>query len=137
MPIRVLLVDDYALFRDGLARVLKADRRFDVVGEASRGDEAVAAAAELRPDLILIDLRMPGMTGTEAIRRIRASDPRVAIGVLTIFASDQELQSALDAGATGYVVKDSTPADFCTAALAIAQGQRGVGANPRPAETDS
>ena len=68
MPISVLLVDDNALFREGIAEILQRDGRFDVVGQASRGDEGVAEAARLQPGLILIDLRMPGMAGTEAIR---------------------------------------------------------------------
>ena len=124
VSLRVLLVDDNALFRDGIADILEADGRFRVVGQASRGDEAVAAASRLHPDLILMDLRMPGMSGAEAIRRIRAQDPAVPIGVLTVFETQESAQMALDAGATGYLAKDSTPADLCEAAAIIAQGKR-------------
>ena len=84
MPITVLLADDNALFRDGIAQILQADGRFDVIGQASRGDDAVTAALALRPNLILIDVQMPGMTGVEAIRHIRADDPEVPIAVLTM-----------------------------------------------------
>lgn len=127
----MLLVDDNGLFRDGIAEILRADGRFEVIGQASRGDEAVTAASRLRPDLILMDLRMPGMTGLEAIRRIRAQDPAVPIGVLTMFETSASVQSALGAGATGYVIKDSTPSELCEAAAALAQGQRDLVANPR------
>jgi DNA-binding NarL/FixJ family response regulator len=130
VSLSVLLVDDNALFRDGIADILEADGRFEVVGQASRGDEAVAAARRLHPDLILIDLRMPGMSGAEAIRRIRAQDPAVPIGVLTMFETQESAQTALDAGATGYLAKDSTPADLCEAAANIAQGKRNFDALP-------
>jgi DNA-binding NarL/FixJ family response regulator len=124
MTIRVFLADDNALFRDGLAQLLHSDGRFEVVGQVSTGEEAVAAVSERRPDLILMDLRMPGMSGVEAIRRIRAQDPEVPIGVLTIFESPEYVQLALDAGANGFVAKDATPADFSEAAIALAQGTR-------------
>src|ERR1700730_16222325 len=110
MLITVLVGDDNALFRDGLAQLLQSDGRFEVVGQASTGEEAVTAVSERRPDLILMDLRRPGMSGVEAIKRIRAADREVPIGVLTIFESPEYVQSALDAGASGYVAKDATPA---------------------------
>jgi DNA-binding NarL/FixJ family response regulator len=124
MSITVLLVDDNALFRDGLAQILAADGRFKVIGQASRGDEAVGAATRLHPDLILMDLRMPGMDGAAAIRRIRAEDPAVPIGVLTAFETADFVQSAMDAGATGYFAKDATPSELCDAAAALARGER-------------
>ena len=124
MTIRALLADDNALFRDGLAQLLRADGRFDVVGQVSTGEAAIAAVQDLEPDLVLMDLRMPGMSGVEAIRRIRARQSRVPIGVLTIFESEEYVQSALDAGANGYVAKDATPGDLCDAAEALAQGQQ-------------
>jgi DNA-binding NarL/FixJ family response regulator len=130
MAITVLLVDDHALFRDGIAEVLRMDGRFEIVGQASRGGEAVAAAARLRPDLILMDLQMPGMSGVEAIRQIHSDDPGVRIGVLTMLETLDSLQSALDAGATGFVIKDATPSDLCDAAAAIAQGHREIVQTP-------
>ena len=128
--IRVLLADDNALFRDGIAQILHADGRFKVVGQASIGAEAVDAAGRLRPDLILMDLRMPEMGGVDAIRAIRADAPEVPIGVLTMFESRDHVQSALEAGASGYVAKDATPVDFCEAATLLAQGKRQLVAIP-------
>ena len=136
MGIRVLLADDNALFRHGIGDILRADGRFDVVGHASRGDEAVAAASELRPDLILMDLQMPGMTGIEAIEQIRSSDPHVPIGVLSMFETQQWVNRALTVGANGYVAKDATPTVFCDAAHALAQGTTNLVAvsnSPSPA----
>ena len=133
--IKVLLVDDNALFRDGIVQILHADGRFQVVGQASDGAEGVAAAGRLRPDLILMDLRMPGMGGVEAIRAIRADAPQVPIGVLTMFESADSVQSALQAGASGYVAKDATPDDFCEAASSLAQGTRQVIAIPNALAT--
>lgn len=130
VSIKVLLVDDNALFRDGIVQILLADGRFEVVGQASHGEEAVAAAGRLHPDLILMDLRMPGMGGLEAIRAIRAEGPAVPIGVLTMFESPDYVESALKAGATGYVAKDATPADFCEAAVLLAHGERQLVAIP-------
>ena len=124
MAIKVLLVDDNALFRDGIGQILRADGRFEVIGQASQGGEAVAAARLLHPDLILMDLRMPGMGGVEAIRAIRARDRAVPIGVLTMLESRADVESALSAGASGYVAKDATPAAFCEAAGQLAQGKR-------------
>ena len=128
--IRVLLVDDNALFRDGIAQILEIDGRFEVIGHAARGDHAVTAAAKLRPDLILIDVQMPEMDGVEAIRRIRSQDAQVPVGVLTMFETEDYVRSALDAGANGYVAKDSTPADLCDAAAALAGGKRDLVAIP-------
>jgi DNA-binding NarL/FixJ family response regulator len=128
--ITVLLVDDNALFRDGLASILMADGRFTVIGHAARGDEAIVAATRLRPDLILIDLHMPGMSGVEAIKRIRVDNREVPIGVLTMFDTLDYVQSALDAGASGYLAKDSTSADVCEAANALARGSKGLVAIP-------
>ena len=133
--IKVLLVDDNALFRDGIVQILHADGRFQVVGQASDGAEGIAAAGRLRPDLILMDLRMPGMGGVEAIRAIRADAPQVPIGVLTMFESADSVQSALQAGASGYVAKDATPDDFCQAASSLAQGTRQVIAIPNALAT--
>ncbi|TMF98891.1 MAG: response regulator transcription factor [Chloroflexi bacterium] len=133
--IKVLLVDDNALFRDGIVQILHADGRFQVVGQASDGAEGIAAAGRLRPDLILMDLRMPGMGGVEAIRAIRADAPQVPIGVLTMFESAESVQSALQAGASGYVAKDATPDDFCEAASSLAQGTRQVIAIPNALAT--
>jgi len=131
VSITVLLVDDNLLFRGGIAQILRADGRFNVVGQAASGEEAVAVAARLKPALILIDLRMPGMNGVEAIRRIRLDSPDVPIGVLTMFETDDYIQSALAAGASGYLAKDSTPADLREAAVELAGGRRDLVAVPK------
>jgi DNA-binding NarL/FixJ family response regulator len=132
MPVTVLLVDDNALFRDGIGEILRTDGRFQVVGQASRGEEAVEAARQLRPDLILMDLRMPGIGGVDAIRRIRAEDHTVRIGVLTMLDTPESVREALDAGANGYLAKDSTPSDLCEAAAALFRGQPAFNATPSP-----
>src|SRR2546421_10454620 len=131
MLIRVLLVDDNALFRQGIAQILGKDGRFAVIGQASRGDQAVAATTSLHPDLILIDVQMPGMDGIEAIRQIRVDDADVRIGVLTMYETPDYVQSAMQAGASGYIAKDSTPADLCEAATALAMGRRDLVEIPR------
>jgi DNA-binding NarL/FixJ family response regulator len=123
MAIRVLLVDDNALFRDGVARILKSDGRFEVVGQASTGDEAVAIAAELKPDLVLLDLRMPGAAAPETIGALLAQRHDMPIGILTVFESDEFVQPALKAGARGYVAKDSTARELCEAAVALVHGR--------------
>jgi DNA-binding NarL/FixJ family response regulator len=122
MRLRLFLVDDNAIFRDGVARILKADGRFRVVGQAATGAEAISAVERLSLDLILMDLRMPGMTGEQAIKQIRAHDPDVPIGVLSVFVTDEHVKRALDAGANGYLAKDSTPEELCTAAARLAAG---------------
>lgn len=131
MLVRVLLVDDNALFREGIAQILYRDGRFAVVGQASRGDEAVAATTGLHPDLVLIDLQMPGMNGIEAIRQMRANNAEIRIGVLTMYETSDYVQLALAAGASGYLAKDSTPADLCEAAMALAMGRRDLVAIPQ------
>jgi DNA-binding NarL/FixJ family response regulator len=117
------MVDDNALFREGVAHILAADGRFDVVGQASDGIQAVAAARELRPDVILVDLQMPALDGTETIRRIRAEDGTVAIGILTVFENRDRVRAALTAGANGYLAKDVTPAELCEGTFALAHGR--------------
>lgn len=131
MSITVLLVDDNGLFRDGIAQILRADGRFDVVGLASSGEDAVLVARRLRPDLILMDLQMPGMGGIDAIRAIRADNAAIPIGVLTMFETSEHVEAAEKAGATGYIAKDSTPADFREAAAALATGARDIVAIPQ------
>ena len=131
MSITVLLVDDNGLFRDGIAQILRADGRFDVVGLASSGEDAVLVARRLRPDLILMDLQMPGMGGIDAIRAIRADNAAIPIGVLTMFETSEHVEAAEKAGASGYIAKDSTPADFREAAAALATGARDIVAIPQ------
>ena len=121
---RVLVVDDHALIRGGLAAIIRAAPGHDVVGEASDGDEAVAAAAATKPDVILMDIRMPGTSGIAATRQILAADleqpPRVLI--LTTFDLDEYVYEALRAGASGFILKDTPPDRLLTAVQAVADG---------------
>ena len=119
--LRVLLVDDHALFRRGLRRLL-AERGFEVVGEASNGEAGVRMAAELRPDLIAMDLHMPILSGVEATRRVCASDPDVRVLVLTMSDEESDVVDALLAGASGYVLKDSEPEVIAAGLHAAANG---------------
>jgi DNA-binding NarL/FixJ family response regulator len=106
-PIRVLAVDDQRVVREGLALLLSLIPGVEVAGTAADGEEALALAAELKPDVILMDLRMPGIGGAEATRRLRAADPSATVIVLTTYADDHSVLGALRAGAVGYLTKDA------------------------------
>jgi DNA-binding NarL/FixJ family response regulator len=109
---RVLIVDDHAVVRTGLRALLDCAPDFEVVGEARTGREAVTRAAELSPDLVLMDLLMPDMGGAEATARITSADPDVTVVVLSSFVSDDQLIPAIRAGAAGYLLKDGEPEDL-------------------------
>jgi NarL family two-component system response regulator LiaR len=121
-PIRVLLVDDHAVVRKGMRALLEREPGLEVVGEAEDGTQAIHAAGRLRPDVILMDLEMPGTGGVEAIRQISASRPDSRIVVLTSHASEEAVFPALKAGALGYLLKHSAPEDVLQA---IRQAFRG------------
>jgi len=104
--IRVLIVDDHEIVRRGIKSYLATEEGFEVVGEASSGEEAVRMAQELRPDVVLMDLVMPGMDGVEATRRIMASNPQTCVVVLTSYTDDSRVLPALKAGARSYLLKD-------------------------------
>ncbi len=108
-PIRVLLVDDHTLFRQGLAALLRREKEFLVVGEAQDGIEAVARAKEFKPDIVLMDISMPRSDGVEAARRIRQALPAIKIVMLTILEQDKKLFEAIKAGAHGYLLKNVKP----------------------------
>src|SRR5512142_1210699 len=112
--VRVLLVDDHALFREGLAGILRGQPDLQVVGEANDGLEAVVKAREYKPDLILMDVQMPGMDGLEATRQIKLMLPDVTIVMLTIRDDDEKLFEALKSGAQGYLLKDIRSAEMLT-----------------------
>jgi DNA-binding NarL/FixJ family response regulator len=122
-PVRVLLVDDQSLFREALATLLSVRDEVEVVGEAANGAEAVECAARLRPDVVLMDLRMPELDGIAATRRLRAQQPDVRVIALTTFDTDEEVFAALRAGAVGYLLKDVSSARLVEAVLAAARGE--------------
>ncbi len=119
---RVLLVDDHAMVRTGIAAMLAVTDDLEVVGQAADGDQAVTASAAHVPDVILMDLSMPGTDGVEATRRIMAEQPQVRIVVLTSFSDRHRVSAALAAGAVGYQLKDCDPADLLGAVRAAAAG---------------
>ncbi len=121
--IRVLIVDDHAIVRKGIRALLSESDGFEIVGEAADGQEAVAVAAESQPDVILMDLLMPGMDGIEATRQITAQRPGARILVLTSFAADNKLFPAIKAGAMGYLLKDSSPEDLLRAIRQVHRGE--------------
>lgn len=125
MTIRVLLVDDQELLREGLAMMLDAQSDLAVVGQAGDGVAAVTAASRLDPDVILMDIRMPNVDGVEATRRIVAAQPQghgPRVIVLTTFDLDEYVVSALQAGASGFLLKDAAPGDIVTAVRSVAAG---------------
>ena len=122
-PIRVLLVDDHTIVRKGIRALLAQVAHIAVVGEASNGQEAVAQAQTLDPDVTLIDLAMPVMDGIEAIRQITAHQPGARVLVLTNFMSDDKVFPAIKAGALGYLLKDSEPADLIRAIEQVSRGE--------------
>jgi len=121
--IRIVLADDQAIIRDGLETVLSLVDDFEVVGTAADGAEAVALIAAQRPDVALMDLRMPVLDGAAATRRVTAETPGTAVLVLTTFADDADIVSALQAGARGYLTKDAGRAELAAAIRAVAAGQ--------------
>lgn len=125
MTIRVGIADDQALVRDGLRVQLGYAEGIDVVGEAANGEQAVALARQQRPDVLLMDVRMPVLDGIEATRRIRA-DPAIAavrVLILTTFHHDEHVYGALTAGASGFLLKDATPEEIVHAVRVVAAGE--------------
>lgn len=123
MPIRVLIVDDHSVVRQGLRLFLRTDPELEVVGEAPDGAQALIRAAELRPDIILMDLLMPVMDGIEAIGRLRQDLPETEIIALTSVLEDRSVVRAVRAGAIGYLLKDTEADDLCRAIKAAAAGK--------------
>jgi DNA-binding NarL/FixJ family response regulator len=121
--IRVVVADDQAIIRDGLVTVLGLLPDIDVVGEAADGEEAVALALAEHPDVVLMDLRMPQVDGVAATERIHRDAPEIAVLVLTTYADDDSILSALRAGARGYLTKDAGRAELAAAVRAVASGQ--------------
>jgi NarL family two-component system response regulator LiaR len=121
--IRVLVADDHAIVRKGICALLATEPGIEVVGEARDGDEVLAAAQRLQPDVILMDLVMPGVDGLEATRRLVGCQPQVRILVLTSFAGDDKIFPAIKAGALGYLLKDSGPEELVHAIRQVHRGE--------------
>ena len=121
--VRVLIVDDHAIVRKGIRALLSEADGFEVVGEADNGQEALLRAEETHPDVILMDLLMPGMDGIEATRQITSRQPKTRILVLTSFAADNKVFPAIKAGAAGYLLKDSSPDELVRAIRQVHRGE--------------
>jgi len=122
-PIRVLLADDHPVYRDGLAALLASVDGLEVVGTAEDGLSAVALATELQPDVVVMDVQMPGLDGIEATRRVTAASPHIGVVVLTMAEEDATLFSAMQAGARGYLLKGANQAEITRAVTAVARGE--------------
>jgi DNA-binding NarL/FixJ family response regulator len=121
--VRVLLAEDHAVVREGTRQILEADASLEVVGEAADGAEVVALASRLRPDVVLLDLHMPVINGIEATRRIVADAPDARTLILSAYDDEDYVSAALDAGASGYMLKSAHGHDVVAAIHAVAQGQ--------------
>ncbi|MEO3782323.1 response regulator transcription factor [Actinocorallia sp. B10E7] len=121
-PIRVLLADDHPVYRDGLAMLLDSNPGLEVVGTAGTGFEAVERAAELQPDIVVMDVGMPGLDGIEATRRVVADSPHIGVVVLTMSEEDATLFAAMRAGARGYLLKGANQAEIVRAIVAASHG---------------
>lgn len=121
--VRVLLIDDHALFREGLRSILRYYDDVEVVGEAASGAEAIAQVGTLRPDIVVMDIAMPGMNGVEATRVIREQYPDTRVLVLSQYNDPNYVTAAVKSGASGYMLKQAAGADLVTALRAIASGE--------------
>jgi DNA-binding NarL/FixJ family response regulator len=121
--VRLLICDDHPVVRAGLNGMLSGEPDFEVVGEAANGREAIALTGELRPDVVLMDLRMPEMDGVSAILQIKAEHPETQILVLTTYESDADILRAIEAGATGYLLKDAPREELFGAIRVVAEGK--------------
>lgn len=119
---KVFLIDDHALFRKGVGQIINADPSFEVIGEASSGQEGLDLAQILRPDLVLIDLNMKGLNGIETLRRFKETDLVAKFIVITVSDAEDDLLEALRAGADGYLLKDMDPEDLCANIKKVAGG---------------
>lgn len=127
--VQVLLADDHAPFRAGVRALLLTEADLEVADEAASGDEAVARAAALQPDVIVMDLNMPGLNGIEATRRIVADSPHIAVLVLSMFEDDDSVFAAMQAGARGYLLKGAPKSEVLRAIRAVASGEVIFGAS--------
>ena len=126
-PIRILIADDHALFRDGLRALFLSVPDTEVAGEAGTGEEAVARAADLQPDAVLMDIQMPGINGIEATRAIVRDSPHIGVIVVTMFEDDDSVFAAMRAGARGYVLKGADQEEILKVIRAVAAGEAHFG----------
>lgn len=122
-PIRVLIAEDHTIVRQGLISLLATERGIEIVGEASDGQEAVLAVARLKPNVVLMDLGMPGLNGVDATRQIKRDFPEVAVLVLSMYSAEEHVRPAIRAGAAGYLLKGSGLSDLVAAIRAVASGE--------------
>jgi DNA-binding NarL/FixJ family response regulator len=120
--IRILIADDHAFYREGVRAMLRAVPEADVVGEATTGDEAIAMALALQPDVILMDIKMPAVNGIDATRRILHASPHIAILIVTMFEDDDSVFAAMRAGARGYLLKDADQDELMHAIHSVVRG---------------
>jgi DNA-binding NarL/FixJ family response regulator len=123
MPIKVLIADDHVFYREGVRAFLSNSPEINVVGEAGNGDETFAKTVELQPDVILMDLKMPGMNGIESTRHIHETYPKIGVLVLTMFDDDDSVFAAMRAGARGYLLKDADKDEVVRAIVAVERGE--------------
>jgi NarL family two-component system response regulator YdfI len=122
-PIRILVADDHLIIRQGLRLILETEEGFEMVGEAADGAEAVNLCSELKPDVVLMDLRMPGMDGLSAIERLRTEQPSIAVVILTTFNEDDLMMRGLRLGAKGYLLKDTDRETLFNTIRAASRGE--------------
>ncbi|MFO8004050.1 two-component system response regulator NarL [Thioalkalivibrio sp.] len=123
MPVRLLVIDDHPLFRRGVRQLVDIEGGFEVVGEASTGPEGIALAAQLRPDMVLLDLNMERMDGNETLRALRAAGCTARVAMLTVSDQEDDLVNALRAGADGYLLKDTEPEELLRQLRQIVEGR--------------
>jgi len=121
--IRILIADDHPFYREGVRTMLRATPDIEIIGEAANGEDTVAQAERLQPDVILMDLKMPGMGGIEATRRILHTSPHIGVLVLTMFEADETVFAAMRAGARGYLLKDADQDELIRAIQAVSRGE--------------
>jgi len=121
--IRVLIADDHALFRQGIRRLIDATGDIEVVGEAANGDDTIALVEDLAPDVVLLDVMMPGMSGIDAARVIKTASPRTRVVILTVHTNEEFLFDAIKAGAMGYLLKDASSEELLRAIRVVFQGE--------------
>ena len=122
-PIHVLIADDHPFYREGVRTMLHTAPNIEIIGEAANGEDTIAQAERLQPDVILMDLKMPGMGGIEATRRILQTSPHIGVLVLTMFEADETVFAAMRAGARGYLLKDADQEELIRAIKAVSRGE--------------